>query len=102
MSLGEAKKRWGNEAFNAKKFREGDAIARSKMVVSLIETKKFLGKTVRQVREELGRPDGYFWSDRIPAYFIEEGWKKKTDSWQLVLLPGEDGYIHEVRIHKNQ
>ena len=61
----------------------------------------FIGKSAEEVRKELGEFTGNFFSDSIPAYLIEEGWKKGKDTWQLVFLLNENGKVNEVKIHKN-
>ena len=71
------------------------------MASDLIEGKSLVGKTSTEVKKLLGPTSGYFWSHRVPTYFIEEGWKSNQDSWQLVFLIDESEHVTEVRIHKN-
>jgi len=53
------------------------------------------------VREALGVPDGYFFSDTILAYQIQKYSSNKKESWQLIFVPDETGLkVKEVKIHK--
>ncbi len=101
MTLPTAKQRWKEKPFNAGQFRSGNTKARASMAVSLIAGKTLLGKTPEQVRATIGEFSGFFWSDSIPAYLIEEGWAEKKDTWQLVFLLDDRGRVNDVKIHKN-
>lgn len=102
MDISEAKKRWGHEQFNPEIFKKGDAKTKASMAVSLIEDKRYIGKTRQDVRKELGDFSGHYFSESIPTYIIHEGWQKEgEDTWQLVFLLNRDRVIKEVRIHKN-
>ncbi len=103
LSIKEAEKKWGKAQFDVKKFKEGNETQKASMSVSLILSKRFIGKPLKSVREELGAPDGYFENDAIPAYIITPDSKdKKADVWQLIFLPDKDWKkIDEVKIHKN-
>lgn len=103
MPLDQAQKKWGKTSFNAKKFKSGGESERASMVVDLIKSKKFIGKSLAEVRGQLGEPDGYFQNDAIPTYFLSSPSKdKKTDVWQLVFSPDKDfKNVKEVKIHKN-
>ncbi len=101
MSLSVAEKRWGKRTFDAKVFREGSPEIRAQMAVDLIRSKIFLGKTTAKVREDLGSQDGHFFSDYYPAYILNEGWKSKVDTWQLLFLIDQKKQVKEVVIHKN-
>lgn len=74
---------------------------RAEMTVNLIESKQFVGLAPEQVKDELGPYTGRFWSYTVPAYMIEEGWKKSADSWQIVFLLGENGKVSDLKIHKS-
>lgn len=101
MSLSDASKRWGEKPFVAEQFRKGDEKTRASMAASLIHSKKYIGKTVETVLSELGDPDGYYFSETVPAYVIERKSKPK-EVWQLVFLPDSKKHlIEEVKIHKN-
>lgn len=101
MSPSAALKKFGSEKFTIEKFRSSSSAERGKMVVSLIESRRYIGKSPEQVRKDLGRFDGYLWNDSIPAYFLNEGWKTKTDTWQVVFLLNRKGLVEELRIHRN-
>ena len=97
----EAQKRWGNKPFAIESFRKGSISERAAEAADLLRKQALVGKTADEVVEALGATSGYFWSDRFPTYFIEEGWAKKKDSWQIVFLLNTDERVTEVRIHKN-
>lgn len=101
MPLSEARNRWTISAFNPAKFKAGGVKERATMAVSIISNHQMIGKTSDEVRSVLGDSSGFFWSDYIPAYLIEQGWDKGNDSWQLVFLLDPQGKVNEVRIHKN-
>ncbi len=101
MRLPVAKARWKESPFNAMQFKSGNTKVRASMAVNLILKRKLIGKTPEQVRELLGNFSGFFWSDAIPAYLVEEGWNEKKDTWQLVFLLDDGGRVNEVKIHKN-
>jgi hypothetical protein len=101
MNLEIAQKRWGQKPFSAELFKAGTPKDRASMAYSLIQGKTFIGKSAKEVKTMLGPTSGYFWSKRIPTYFIEEGWDKNQDSWQLVFLIDEQDRVTEVKIHKN-
>ena len=84
MALVQAERRWGRRIFKEDLFRSGNSEVRAKMVVDLIEKNPFVGKPVEEVKSRLGKYTGYYWSHRIPAYLLEEGWEKNSDTWQLV------------------
>jgi hypothetical protein len=104
MSVYDAEKKWGKTAFEAEKFKKGNEGIRASMAVSLITSKRFVGKPLRSVEAELGAPTGYYVNDGIPTYIItpEQPKGKRTDVWQLVFLPDKDWKnVDEVKIHKN-
>ncbi len=101
LNLEETKKKWGQKSFLGEAFKAGTAKDRAPMVYDLIKRKIFVGKTAVEVRSLLGPTSGYFWSEQIPTYFVEEGWSEKKDSWQLVFLIDENERVKEVRVHKN-
>jgi len=102
MSLEKAEKRWGSKAFDVKAFKKGDQKTRASMAVSLIKSKRYIGKPISFVRKELGNWDGYFETDGIPAYFIESSDTGSKETWEILFLPDQSGRkIKEVRIHKN-
>ncbi len=101
MDISEAEKRWGQKPFDRLKFKDAPMRERAAMAVDLIKRKLFIDKPIEKVRHDLGPTSGYFVSERIPTFFIEEGWHQNRNSWQLVFLTDRNGKIDEVRIHKN-
>lgn len=101
MELKTAEKRWGKSIFSEEKFRNASMSDRAKMTVSLIESKKYIGKDMAEVKNALGPYTGYFFSDHIAAYQIYAGWKTNENTWNIVFLPGLNGKIKDIRIHKN-
>ncbi|GEM_PF-3327403 len=101
MAVAAAKQRWKEKTFDAGKFKSGTVQERAAMATNLISSKKLLGKTPEEIRVLLGSFSGFFWSDYIPAYLVEEGWTQKRDTWQLVFLLSDHGLVNDVRIHKN-
>lgn len=102
MATDKAVTLWGHKPFSAEEFKKGNLVVRSAMAASLIESKTFIGKSPKQVKDALGDPTGYFWNKEIPAYFLNDGSKEKShETWQLVFLLDSKGAISDVRIHKN-
>lgn len=101
MSFSEAKKRWGEDPFDAELFKNGDESARAKMALSIVKNPTvFIGKTAPELRQMLGSQTGYYRFDMNPAYLIsrdEEG----EDTWQLLFLLDRNYKIKTVKIHKN-
>lgn len=100
LSVGAAEKRWGRQTYIPEKFKAGSPDERAKMAVDLIQKRSFLRKPVTDVFATLGDADGHFFSDLIPAYLLNEGWKNGTDTWQLVFMLKDDK-VSEVIIQKN-
>lgn len=102
MDAKAAEVRWGKEKFSIEKFKTADPDGRAKMAADLIKNRKvFIGKSVAEIRNQLGPNSGYFFTDQLPAYTISEGWKKNENTWQIVFLLGFNGKIKDVRIHRN-
>lgn len=101
LSLEQAEKRWGRSVFSEENFKNGSPEIKAKMAVEIVEKKIFVGSTIQEVETALGRHDGHYKNDFIPAYALNEGWKKNEDTWQLVFLPNSDRQIKDVFIHKN-
>lgn len=102
MSYDEAKKKWGERPFDAQKFKTASWKDRAPMAVDLLDRKKiFLGKTLTETKEALGRHDGFFWRDHVPAYIVEDGLNAGKKSWQIVFLAGMDRKIADIRIYQN-
>ena len=76
MKLNEARDKWGNQSFDAKRFKSGSTRLRAQMTYSLIKNKKYVGVSIKKVFSDLGLSTGYFFSESIPAYVIESGGQK--------------------------
>ena len=83
MKLSEAKKKWGNRNFDAKKFKSGSVRLRAQMADSLIKNKNYIGALLKKVFSDLGSSTGYFFSESIPAYVIQSGGQKPRMSGKL-------------------
>jgi hypothetical protein len=101
MKPEDAAKRWGKKTFSADVFKKGPIEERAAQAADLVKRQVLKDKTANEIVDMLGPTSGYFWSDHFPTYFIEEGWTKKKDSWQLVFLLNADDKVTEIRIHKN-
>lgn len=95
----QAQKKFGTKPFNAELFKRGDTKLRGEMAADLVLKKAFVGRPLKDVRKELGDPDGYFENKGVPAYLIST---KEKDVWQIIFLPDKDWKnVDEVKIHKN-
>lgn len=97
MSLKTAEKAWGADEFSPEVFRIGSKEERASQVVSLIRSKRYIGEELATVKSELGQHDGYYNSDEIPAYILPD---LNGSNWALVFVPGEQGKVRDVIIHK--
>jgi len=71
------------------------------MAEEIIKNNRFVGKSRKLVRDELGDPDSYFFSDTIYAYKIMPYPGENREIWQFVFIPDERlEKIKEVKIHK--
>ena len=95
------KKKWGKNEFSKETFRNGSRDTRAKMAYTIVKNKLYVGKTVPEVRADLGAPDGYYFSDIYSAYIINESLKKGDDVWQIVFLVNNNRIISDVVVHKN-
>ena len=101
MDVAKAEKRWGSASADVSKFASGSLAERARMASSFVRSKSMNGKNSQEVRQVLGPFTGHFWSTQVPAYILEEGWRKNQDTWQLVFLLDDSGKIKEARIHRN-
>jgi hypothetical protein len=102
LSPQEVAQLWGKSPRNDEQFRTGDEKKRAAMAYSILANKKdFLGKTVFDIRKQMGSPDGFYFSDVFPAYMIRRGKSEKEDSWQIVFLLNENRKVEDVIVHKN-
>ncbi|MGE0763054.1 MAG: hypothetical protein AB7N80_07235 [Bdellovibrionales bacterium] len=102
LSTQEVARQWGAAPFDAVKFKEGDEKVRAAMAHSMLtKRKEFIGKSVLEIRGQLGMPDGYYFSDVFPAYMIHRGKGANEDSWQIVFLLTNERRVDDVIVHKN-
>lgn len=96
-----AEKKWGLVSLDKSVFRSGDLNKRTSMAVDIIKRKLYAGKDMKLVRQELGDPDSYFFSDTIYAYKIMPFPGEEKENWHLVFIPDDDlKKVNEVKIHK--
>lgn len=101
MSLSDAEKKWGIVKLEVAKFKAASTAQRAPMAVDIVKRRLYVGQDRKKVREELGDPTGYFFSDTIYAYQIEEYSETKKEAWQLVFIPDTDlKRVADVKIHK--
>jgi len=101
MSVAKAEKKWNTITLNASQFKAGDLSKRAPMAVDIIKRNLYVGKDMKRVREELGDPDSYFFSDTIYAYKIMPFPGEKKEIWHLVFIPDDNlENVKEVKIHK--
>lgn len=101
MPASEAEKKWGITKFDVNRFKTGSAAQQAPMAVDIVKRRLYVGQDRRKVRDELGEPTGYFFSDTIYAYQIEEYSETKKEAWQLVFIPDKDlKNVADVKIHK--
>lgn len=63
--------------------------------------KKYIGKSVIDIHKEFGQPDGFYFSDIIPAYLIQIAKTKNEEAWQIVFLLDHNRKVTKVIVHKN-
>lgn len=101
MKPSQAEKKWGIKPLDKNVFRVGDHSKREPMAVDIIKKNLYVGKPMKLVREELGDPDSYFFSDTIFAYKIMPFPGENKENWHLVFIPDENlEKVKEVKIHK--
>lgn len=96
-----AEKKWGSVALDKNIFHSGDLNQRAAMAVDVLKRNLYVGKEMKLVRQELGDPDSYFFSDTIYAYKIMPFPGDGKENWHLVFIPDENlEKVKEVKIHK--
>lgn len=101
LKISDAEKKWGLSKLDAKVFKSGDLTKRAPMAVDIVKMQKYVGKSRKIVRNELGDPDSYFFSDTIYAYKIMPYPGEGKEIWHLVFVPDEKlEKIKEVKIHR--
>ena len=102
LTSSQSEARWGKEEFNIERFKKGDPSERAKMSASLVKNKKlWVGKKIKEIREQFGSHDGFYFTDWIPAYLIQVGRSQKEETWQVVFLPDNEYNVKDIVIHKN-
>ena len=94
-------KKWGDLSYTPEKFKSSPLADKAKMASSILLDKTLIGRTVEQVREKFGPPDGFYFIDSYPAYIIQEGKNQKEETWQIVFLHNAEYKIREIIVHKN-
>jgi hypothetical protein len=101
MKPPQAVKKWGIKSLDKTLFRTGDHAKRESMAVHIIKKNLYVGKPMKLVRQELGDPDSYFFSDTIYAYKIMPFPGENKENWHLIFIPDENlDKVKEVKIHK--
>lgn len=101
MKPPQAEKKWGIKSLDKDLFRTGDHAKREAMAVDIVKKNLYVGKPMKLVRQELGDPDSYFFSDTIYAYKIMPFPGENKENWHLVFIPDKDlEKVKEVKIHK--
>lgn len=101
MKPTQAEKKWGIKPLNKDLFRTGDHAKRESMAVDIVKKNLYVGKPMKLVRQELGDPDSYFFSDTIYAYKIMPFPGENKEIWHLIFIPDENlEKVKEVKIHK--
>ena len=101
LTLEEAEKKWGAREFSKDVFKKGPGRERAQMAVDLVKSKRFLNEKKEVLVDSLGRQDGFFYDDRVPAYILEEPENNSEIIWQLVFLTDWKGKITEYRFLEN-
>ncbi|HPI41620.1 MAG TPA: hypothetical protein PLJ21_12500 [Pseudobdellovibrionaceae bacterium] len=101
MKPTQAEQKWGIKPFDKDLFRTGDHAKRESMAVDIITKNLYVGKPMKLVRQELGDPDSYFFSDTIYAYKIMPFPGENKEIWHLIFIPDKNlEKVKEVKIHK--
>lgn len=101
LAPSEAEKKWGDLTLNTEQFKKADLSKRAPMAVNIVKRSLYVGKSRKTVRQELGDPDSYFFSDTIYAYKIMPFPGDNKENWHLVFIPDDKlEKVKEVKIHK--
>lgn len=101
MSAREVKAKWGDEKYDAKKFKDGGYEHKAKMAYSIMQDKSLIGKTFMEIREIFGPPEGFYFIDTYPAYIITRGKDRSEDTWQIVFRIGDGYKVRDIIMHRN-
>lgn len=100
LSAKEVLAKWGSQKFDAKKFKSGNEIDRSKMAYSLLNDQSYIGQSGSKIYEDLGSYSGFFFSDNIPAYLIQFANKPGDIEWQIVFVMDKNRKVSEVIVQE--
>jgi hypothetical protein len=101
MSITKAEKKWPPIQLKTEQFKAADPSKRAPMAVDIVKRNLYVGGDMKRVRQELGDPDSYFFSDTIYAYQIMPFPGLDKENWHLVFIPDENlEKVKEVKIHK--
>lgn len=101
MKPSQAEKKWGIKSLDKTLFRTGDHAKRESMAVDIVKKNLYVGQPMKLVRQELGDPDSYFFSDTIYVYKIMPFPGENKEIWHLIFIPDENlDKVKEVKIHK--
>lgn len=101
LTLEEAEKKWGVREFSKDVFKKGPSRERAQMAIDIVKSKKFINEKKEVLVDSLGRHDGFFYDDRVPAYVLEEPENTSEIIWQLVFLTDWKGNITDYRFLEN-
>ena len=104
MKMKEVCSRWGEQPLDEAKFKAaGDnRSTRAEMACSLLKNqKKYKGKSINQIKQIFGPPDGWFFNEAFSAYLINKPEKKGDDVWQILFLIDRHRNMSKIVVHKN-
>lgn len=102
LTRDEVKKRWGDSPIDLEKFKNGNEESRARFAYAIIvNEKKYIGKSVNEIRSFFGQPDGFYFKDIFPAYLIQLAKTQKDEAWQIVFSLNNKGVVDSVFVHKN-
>lgn len=99
LFLWQARWIWPQRAFIAEEFKRSNPTQQATMVVDIIKSKRFIGKSMSVVQKELGPPTGDYYHNEVHyTYRLTE--RKKTN-WTLTFLSDGSGAVESVFIRKS-
>lgn len=101
MSAKQVKEKWGSEAFDIKKFKNGNYEIKSKMAYAIMTDKTLLNKSYDEIRELFGPNDGFYFTDIYPTYIVQRGKNHSEETWQLVFRMDNNYKVRDIIMHKN-
>ncbi len=101
LTAKEVKAKWGQIAAPSSQFKAAKIDERAPMAYNIMTDKSNIGKTVAEIREDFGDPDGFYFIDSYPAYLIQERKEFKGESWQIVFRLNSKHLVRDIIVHKN-